>query len=231
MNVFLLTKLVGLITMFIDHFGSIAGIHSFRIIGRLSFPLFSMLMAYGTKHTKNPEKRILKIFITFIISEPIYYLLFDSTSPNILLGYLIFAIGIYLSNKFKLSNIRELFLMLGVTLITIALDVDYGFYLPLITYIFYKIDNPYIKSLLFGLSTLLACFINAGYRFIYTSQIYSLLCIPIIIMFYIAAENKDNVKRHTYKNKFMNFLSKNIFYILYPLHLAILLVIRYMFYV
>ena len=50
-------------------------------------------------------------------------------------------------------------------------------------------------------------------------------------MFYIAAENKDNVKRHTYKTKFMNFLSKNIFYILYPLHLAILLVVRYMFYV
>ena len=45
MNVFLLTKLVGLITMFIDHYGDVLVGHTsmYNYWGRIAFPLFATI--------------------------------------------------------------------------------------------------------------------------------------------------------------------------------------------
>ena len=60
--------------MLIDHTGAIfypEHFHfSFRVIGRLAYPIFVYLVAEGFRYTKSPEKFLLRLFIFALISEP-----------------------------------------------------------------------------------------------------------------------------------------------------------------
>ena len=82
-------KIIALTAMIIDHTGSVFSDYLpfyFRVIGRLAFPIFVYLVAQGFKHTRSPEKFLLRLFIFAIISEPA----FDWAlvrSQNILYGY------------------------------------------------------------------------------------------------------------------------------------------------
>ena len=51
-------KIIALITMLIDHIGLVffPGIEIFRIIGRISFPIFAFMIAEGCEHTENKKK-------------------------------------------------------------------------------------------------------------------------------------------------------------------------------
>ena len=55
-------KLLALITMTIDHIGMILFPHIplFRIIGRLSMPIFAYMIAEGCRHTRNRKKYLLR---------------------------------------------------------------------------------------------------------------------------------------------------------------------------
>ncbi|MCL1877841.1 MAG: conjugal transfer protein TraX [Defluviitaleaceae bacterium] len=76
MNAFTL-KIIALVAMFIDHigivmpefFGLSPGINIFRVIGRVAFPIFVYLIAEGFRHTKSPEKFLLRLGIFALISE------------------------------------------------------------------------------------------------------------------------------------------------------------------
>lgn len=48
-------KLIGIITMLIDHIGCILfpKVLLFRVIGRIAFPIFTYTTYLGYKHTKN----------------------------------------------------------------------------------------------------------------------------------------------------------------------------------
>jgi len=74
MSAFIL-KIIALTTMLIDHVGAVSAGHIpfyFRIIGRLAFPIFVYLIAEGFRHTRNPKKFLLRLFIFAIISEPFF---------------------------------------------------------------------------------------------------------------------------------------------------------------
>lgn len=65
--------------MTLDHIGIIffPNIIFFRIIGRMSFPLFAYCTASGCIFTKNIKKYILRLFVLGFISQPIYIWAFD----------------------------------------------------------------------------------------------------------------------------------------------------------
>lgn len=82
-------KLIAVLTMVIDHIGTIilsANFHLisynmefyllFRYIGRISFPIFAFLIANGCKHTSNINKYLLRLGILAIISEIPYDMAF-----------------------------------------------------------------------------------------------------------------------------------------------------------
>jgi len=71
-------KIIAVVAMLIDHMGAVVpemfgfepfGVNIFRVIGRLAFPLFVVLLAEGFRHTKSPGKFVMRLGIFALISE------------------------------------------------------------------------------------------------------------------------------------------------------------------
>ena len=74
MNAFKL-KIIALAAMVIDHIGAAFPQYTpleFRVIGRLTFPIFVYLLAEGFRHTRNPKKFLLRLLAFAVVSEPFY---------------------------------------------------------------------------------------------------------------------------------------------------------------
>ncbi|MDU6263671.1 MAG: TraX family protein [Anaerocolumna aminovalerica] len=104
-------KIIASICMLLDHFGTIFpafGVSEiFRLIGRISLPIYAYMIAQGCRYTKNIDKYILRLGVFAIISEIPY----DLTFYN------------YLGNQFTVNyfNDTNVFytLFLGASCITI----------------------------------------------------------------------------------------------------------------
>lgn len=77
--------------MLVDHIGVVflPNIALFRILGRFSLPLFILLLVDGEKYTRNFGQYCLRLLLLGILSQPIYWLLFQSTQWNILFSLLL----------------------------------------------------------------------------------------------------------------------------------------------
>lgn len=90
-------KLIACVSMLIDHIGAAFSLGwSFRIIGRMAFPLYCFLIAEGARHTSNPKGYAFRLALAALLSE-IPYDLFtcgsltmqkQSVILTLLLGYL-----------------------------------------------------------------------------------------------------------------------------------------------
>ena len=79
-------KIIGLITMTLDHFGRMAKVFFDNqvllrisniciIIGRISFPIFAFLIVEGVIHTKNKLNYLLRLLILSIFCDLTFYLI------------------------------------------------------------------------------------------------------------------------------------------------------------
>jgi TraX protein len=84
-------KLIAAVTMAIDHIGAVffPDVYGFRLIGRLSFPLFAWLLVKGEAHTRNVTSYALRLLLLGLVSQPIYMQTFEVTDLNILFLLLI----------------------------------------------------------------------------------------------------------------------------------------------
>lgn len=207
-------KIIAIITMTIDHIGAIMypNIDIFRIIGRVSFPIFAFLLVEGFNHTSNKLKYFLRLILFAIITQPIYDYTFNNHELNILftfsLSFLLlsslefikkiiskYSKGIenYLYKTVFYSLIYILFV-----LFSIILNVDYQALGISLVFIFYLVPNLYLSFLLYLLAVI---FLATN-----TIQFYSLLSFLFIYMY--NGEKGKNIKY--------------FFYLYYPLHLLIL---------
>jgi len=69
-------KLIAIITMVIDHIGLFffPQIVWFRVVGRLSFPLFAWLIANGAHHTHSINAYLRRLFLFAVLSQVPYFL-------------------------------------------------------------------------------------------------------------------------------------------------------------
>jgi TraX protein len=98
-------KLLAALLMVCDHIGVVFFPSQliFRYIGRFSFPLFAWLLGQGEKYTKDFNSYFLKLTVWGFLSQPIYYLLFNNYSLNILVTLLLSLLAIRLGKLIEMK--------------------------------------------------------------------------------------------------------------------------------
>ena len=207
-------KILAIITMTIDHIGAIIypNIDAFRIIGRISFPIFCFLLVEGFKHTHNRFRYFIRLLLFAIITQPIYDYAFNNHELNILftfsLSFLLLSSIEFIKkiiNKYNkgienylYKTISYLLIYIIFLILSIILNVDYQALGISLVLIFYLSPNI-LLSLLLYLTIAITLDVN-------NIQLYSLIAF-IFIYFYNGKKGKD---------------IKYFFYLYYPLHLLLL---------
>ena len=217
-------KIIAIVTMLIDHIGNILypDLLFLQIIGRLSFPIFAYLVVLGVESTKKPIKYMVTLLLFALISQVPYFLAFG-IQPferlDVLFSLLLSAITIYFYNK--RSSIAFVPLLLSVILPT------EGSYYVVLTAVGMKLlkDTPKIGTLiLFALNIQFLLLSSDLHTQI---QILSLFAIPLI---FLHIKNKLTKEILIQENSLAYSLRKYTFYIFYPLHLALIFLIKLFFF-
>ncbi len=221
-----------MLTMVIDHVGVyfFPEVTLLRMVGRLSFPLFAWLIANGAYHTKNINAYFFRLLVLAGISQIPYILIHRLYDPSFSSLNIFFTLAMGLGliivlQKQKGLFIRSIALSIGLV-ISFIFQFDYGAAGVLsILFFFYFFNNFFTvilsqiliyfmvfpaQSLLYGITT------QTGSS-IYIPEIAVIQPLAILSILFIAMyTGKEGPKL------------KYIFYPFYPVHLAIMYIIKLM---
>lgn len=218
-------KIIALITMTIDHIGYILFPEAkiLRVIGRIAFPIFAFFIAEGCKYTKNKSKYLLLMLGVGLFSQLFIGTFLHFYKLNILFTFSFSIILIYIFQAIRGSiqknNIKMSYILIGIFIIYLSalvllflphlhlspITVEYGFFGIMLPFLVYISQNKYIKLILFTAGLILISIFVGG------NQFFSLTAI-IPISLYNGERGKLNLKY--------------MFYIYYPLHLIVLMLLR-----
>ncbi len=230
-------KIIAAIAMVFDHVGLLFFPSNmlFRIIGRLSFPIFAFMIAEGCKYTKHKFRYFFVITLFAFVFQLFFYIFTRGTYLNVFFVFSIAILLIYSLDDFKkklfntkysefsatISGLVFVLLFIFSYVINKIYDIDYRFFgimAPLAVSLFHfkdkentplgllKMDNLFVHLLLLAITMILE-----SYNF-WLIQYYSLFGV-LILVFYSGKRGKLPLK--------------NFFYIFYPLHLVILYAIYF----
>lgn len=138
-------KIIAYVVMIIDHIGAIvfSNILLFRIIGRLSFPIFAFLIADGVMRTRNITVMLTRLLLFGIISQPFYDYAFNNkllfVRWNVFITLTFGAIGCYLFKRFwKTKPVIFMFIVVCLCFLSdFVFHSSYGYYGVLLVLGFY----------------------------------------------------------------------------------------------
>jgi hypothetical protein len=205
-------KILAMVLMTVDHVGFIffPEIAWWRIVGRLSFPLFIYQFGISVNKTKHFEKMGKNLFLFALISQPIYWLISRGVLVRLNIFFTLFMAWLVIFLCKKISKNFLKFLALTPIFILLILPyifrefpkVDYGLYgVLLLIYFAVFIEKPLIMNFTFVLLTIGFYFIDRSFV-----QLFCLLAVPL---FYL---------RIPFEKKVSNIL----YYAYYPIHFAVL---------
>jgi hypothetical protein len=208
-------KLTALFTMIIDHYGAIfqSDIITYRIIGRLAFPIYCFLLVEGYFHTSNIKKYAARLLIFAFISEIPFDLAFYGEigfeHQNIFFTLFIGLTAVYIIDNKKINVNNNALIVFAASVLASLLRTDYQFIGIIYIFIFYSMRNQ-PKNKKFTVLALIMSVVNIAAGWL---QEFSLLAL-VPIYYY---NNKQGRK-----NKILQIS----FYIAYPLHLMIFYLIN-----
>lgn len=231
-------KMIALILMVFDHLRHIFDIFPdwFRIVGRLSAPIFIFLLAEGFYHTRNKKKHILTMFLfsvlvlvgntfverTFPIGENVIYLM-----NNIFLTFTVSMCIMYFGDNIKNKKNVFLSVIMVVLFSLMSIFVEGSFIFVGIGVMFYFLrDKKKLKfalyvliSLLLGLMPALTgqASLGATITSMITFESYQWFMVFSVIFMLLY-----NSERGPKGNKYF-------FYIFYPTHLWVMYMIKFIF--
>ena len=245
----LLLKLIACITMLADHIGwfSFLGYpqlgNVLRAFGRISFPIFAYLIAFGYRKTHNKYLYLLRLIVVGFISElPYNYCFLNKLSFKFNNVYFTLALGlisIIVYEKIisqpktqKLAFIPPALLAISASL----LDTDYGTYGVILIFMFHLLKDQKISVLvlctLFSCRSILDDFIS---QLIKSPSLQSVQIATWSIMQLFAAFAAipllccDGTRGGTPKSQTAQKLVKYSFYLFYPLHLLVIgIIVRHL---
>jgi hypothetical protein len=218
-----LLKIIAIVTMVSDHVGEILypDLLLLQIIGRLAFPLFAYLVVLGVESTKKPGKYMATLLSFAVIAQFPYFLAFG-IQPferlNILFSLFLCAVTIYFYNKRSPLALVPLLLSL--------IPLTEGSYYVVLTAVGMKLlkDKPKIGALALVALNLQFLFMS---NFESQIQFLSLLSVPLIFL-HIKGWLKKEILIP--ENSLAYSTRKYFFYVFYPLHLALLFLIKLFFF-
>lgn len=214
-------KYLAAVLMFIDHVGMVLYPHDivFRIIGRLAMPIFAYGIAMGFMHTSSLKKYVIRLFMFTVASQPFFALMQYSVygramGINIGATFLIACICLGFITKRITTNNKVIDSVILIILLALAdiLHCDYGVYGVIVVLAFYRgivSDNEKLGYMWFAFVTFIDSLMYIG-----GIQIFSIL--SIILLPY--AKNKSK------------YMPRYFFYVFYPLHMLIIVLIKILFY-
>ncbi len=220
-------KLFALLAMVIDHLGVFIFPDNiyFRLIGRLSFPLFAWAIANGAYHTKSTKKYLLRIFILAVISQFPYQFLFKtygSIDPglNILFTLSLGLLGIILIKK--TGNVFVQFLIASfLSLFAILLRCDYGAFGVLSIIIFYSFYRSRIKTGLLYVFLVIVFYVFPVFLNNIFGNVFAVSYLNVIGLFSILSL----FLVFSYNGK-IGYKLKYLFYVFYPAHLLLFYLLK-----
>lgn len=195
---------LGALLMVIDHIGAVffPTVIAFRLLGRLSFPIFAFGIAQGVIHTASFKKYFCRLLLAAVVSQPIYWLTLGQVGGNPLFALLLGALVLWLWRQ------EGIWRGVGVAILISAvwLNISYGWY-GVATIFFYGFYEQR-RSLCYYAQMLL----QLAYGVTTTAwiQVLSLLAFPLM---------GRSWQREIH-------LPRYFFYFFYPVHLLLLLGVR-----
>lgn len=216
-------KIIAIISMLLDHIGKelFPQITVLQIIGRIAFPVFAFMIAEGCFYTRDKKKYLLKIAALAIGCQAVYFIAERSFYQNVLVTFslailLIFAVDYFLKKKNIIRAfipillfVLILFLVFAMPRIIKGFHIDYGLFgLLLPVAVYFTPNKPLRLIVLTAFLSLLAAELGG-------IQWYSLISV-VFIALYNGTRGKLNLKY--------------LFYIFYPLHLAVIYLVKILFF-
>lgn len=211
-------KLIALVTMTIDHTGMILypQYEAFRIIGRIAFPIFAYMIAEGCFYTKHKKRYLGEMLIIGGLCQVIYFIFDQSLYMCILITFslsiaIIFSIQWARKKDVYAAWILPFALIAGAYVISVTIPgivgenhfaVDYGFIGIMIPVFLYLAGKKWLKIVVLAGELILLALATPN-----SIQMWALLAlIPLAL----------------YNGKRGRLHIGQLFYIYYPLHLAVL---------
>lgn len=218
-------KIIACISMLIDHTGHILFPHTkiLGYIGRLAFPIFAFQITEGYIHTKNVKKYLLRLLLLAIISQIPFSLAFqkDELYLNTVFTLFLGLLGLTIYNKNKIIGILYIII---ATIMTSFINFDYGKIGIILIFCFYIFRDKkalLISSFLILFTYLYWMHISEYKTYYWTTErlvdyyipyyVSTLFAIPLLLKY----NRKEGPK------------IKNFYYIFYPVHLLVLVIIKY----
>lgn len=238
-------KLLALLTMLIDHVGATLVPYgttmwwTFRIIGRLAFPIFCFCVAEGMRHTRSRGKYLLRLLIFALISEIPFDLAFHGAlwsfeGQNVMFTFLFAVAGITVFEQPKLlakferstekssdtyayagaEEVIKTFALAACAGLAYVLDTDYGLFGVLLVYAFYfgaKVSKLFSYICAAVTIAAMSAFYYYTPGFGINWQFFGLQCCAAAALLPIALYNGKRGPK-----------MKWLFYVFYPAHLTVL---------
>lgn len=210
-------KIIALITMTLDHVGVqlFPECQILRIIGRIAFPIFAYMIAEGCKYTKDRKRYYVWMAGSAALCQAVYYATEQSLYQCVLVTFSLSILLIYsidLAKKYRTwkSVLVPVTVAVEVVYLTVYLPIqlahtgywiDYGIGGVCLPVVIYLCDSKWKKLIAMTGGLAVIAWMLGGVQW------YLLIAIPLLVMY--------NGKRGRTKLKYL-------FYVYYPLHLAVI---------
>ena len=206
-------KLIAVVSMLIDHVGYVLFPHLrwMRIAGRLAMPIYCFCASEGLAHTRD-RKKYLRVFIFAMISELPFDLAFNGGPElgyqNVMFTFACAILGVdlfeYILSKSRSAENTVFALIAALLFSALAelMNTDYGIFGVILIYVFYFFrPYPLFRLAAAALFIAVTCWGD-----------FEIYCLPAFLL--LLAYNGQRGAGLKY-----------LFYVFYPLHLAVLALI------
>lgn len=209
-------KMIALITMTVDHIGLLLmhGFLPFRIIGRLSFPIFAFQIAEGCRYTRHKKRYFLQIFLLGMLCQIALYLADRSLYQGVLITFSLSILMIYAMQWAKKAKKPAAWL---VPALAVGLTFLLCEYLPRHTRTDFRVDYGFAGAMLPVLISLSA---KHKPQLLLTAVGLVMLSLPMASYQWYCLLALIPLALYSGEKGVCNI--KYLFYIYYPAHLAIL---------